>query len=128
MTKLTDSYQQRAAKKQWIKDGDRNTSFFHHVKRRRKNVIVFVQDENNVMQFMPDRISNTFVNYFRSIFASTNANSGRPFLGAQLSQDNHDYTYTISDSKEFFDTIKEMKRNASPGPDGFNVEFYLASN
>jgi hypothetical protein len=27
MTKLTDSYMQRA-KKQWVKDGDRNTSFF----------------------------------------------------------------------------------------------------
>jgi hypothetical protein len=84
MTKLTDSYQQRAAKKQWIKDGDRNTSFFHHVKRRTRNAIVSVQDENNVMQFMPDRISITFVNYFRSIFAFTNANNGRPFLGAQL--------------------------------------------
>jgi hypothetical protein len=124
MTKLTNSYQQRA-RKQWIKDGGRNTSFFHHVKRRTRNAIVSVQDENNVMQFMPDRISITFVNYFRSIFAFTNANSGRPFLGAQLSQDNHDYTYTISDSKEIFDTLKEMKRNASPGPDGFDVEFYL---
>jgi hypothetical protein len=38
MTKLTDFYMQRA-KKQWIKDGDRNTSFFHRaiVKRKRRN-------------------------------------------------------------------------------------------
>lgn len=45
MTKLTDSYMQRA-KKQWIKDGDRNTSFFHRaiVKRRRKNTIVSIKD------------------------------------------------------------------------------------
>jgi hypothetical protein len=89
MTKLTDSYMQRA-KKQWIKDGDRNTSFFHHaiVKRRRRNTILSVQDENNVIQFMPEKTSSTFVNYFRSIFASTNANNGRPFLGTQLPQDN----------------------------------------
>lgn len=54
MTKLTESYVQRA-KKQWIKDGDRNTSFFHNaiVKRRRRNTIVSVKDENNVIQFMP---------------------------------------------------------------------------
>jgi hypothetical protein len=79
------------------------------------------------MQFMPDKISNTFVNYFRSIFSSTNANTGRPFLGTQPLQDCEDYTYTIPDNQEILDTLKEMKRNASPGPDGFNVEFYLAA-
>jgi hypothetical protein len=115
MTKLTDSYMQRA-KKQWIKDGDRNTSFFHNaiVKRRRRNTIVSVKDENDVLQFMPDRISNTFVNYFRSIFASTNANNGRPFIETQLSQDDQDYTYFVPDSQEILETLKEMKRNASP--------------
>jgi hypothetical protein len=25
------------------------------------------------------------------------------------------------------ETLKDMKRNASPGPDGFNVEFYIAT-
>jgi hypothetical protein len=74
------------------------------------------------MQFMPG-----FFNYFRSIFASTNANNGRPFLGTQLPQDNQDYTYTIPDIQEILNTLKEMKRNASPRPDGFNVEFHLAS-
>jgi phage host-nuclease inhibitor protein Gam len=65
MTKLTDSYMQRA-KKNWIKDGDRNTSFFHRaiVKRRRRKTILSVRDENNVLHYMPDKISNTFVNYF----------------------------------------------------------------
>lgn len=93
MTKLTESYVQRA-KKQWIKDGDRNTSFFHNaiVKRRRRNTIVSVKDENNVIQFMPDRISNTFVSYFRSIFASTNTNNGRPYIGTIPPQEPQDYT------------------------------------
>jgi hypothetical protein len=76
---------------------------------------------------MPEKISNAFVNYFRSIFSSTNANNGRPFLGTQLPQGENDYTYSIPDSQEILDTLKEMKRNASPGPDGFNVEFYLAT-
>jgi hypothetical protein len=86
LTKLTDSYVQRA-KKQWVKDGDRNTTFFHHaiVKRRRRNTIASIKDENDVWQFTPDQISNTFVNYFRSIFASPNANNGRPFMHTQVS-------------------------------------------
>jgi hypothetical protein len=128
MTKLTDSYVQRA-KKQWAKDGDRTTSFFHHaiVKHRRRNTIVSIKDDNDVMQFMPDQISNTFVNYFRSIFASPNANNGRPFLHTQVPQENQEYTYSIPDDREILETLKDMKRNASPGPDGFNVEFYIAT-
>jgi hypothetical protein len=128
ITKLTDFYMQRA-KKQWVKDGDRNTSFFHHaaVKRRRRNTIASVKDENNVLHFMPDKISNTFVNYFRSIFSSTNANNGRPYTATTLPQDDQDKTYSTPDEQEILDTLKEMKRNASPGPDGFNVEFYIAT-
>jgi hypothetical protein len=76
---------------------------------------------------MPDKISNTFVNYFRSIFSSANANTGRPFIGTNPPQDTQDYTYSIPDEHEILDTLKDMKRNASPGPDGFNVEFYIAT-
>ena len=79
------------------------------------------------MQFMPDQISNTFVNYFRSIFASPNANNGMPFLGTQPPQQNQDYTDSIPDDQEIWETLKDMKRNASPGPNGFNVEFYIAT-
>ena len=97
------------------------------VKRRRRNTIVSVKDENDVLQFMPDKICNTFVSYFRSIFASTNANNGRPYVGTNLPQHPQDYTYSMPDEKEILDTLKDMKRNASPGPDGFNVEFYIAT-
>jgi hypothetical protein len=76
---------------------------------------------------MPNKISNTFVNYFRHIFASQNPNTGRPFIHAQMPSSPQDYTYTIPEKQELLDTLLEMKRNASPGPDGFNVEFYLAT-
>lgn len=35
-------------------------------------------------------------------------------------------TFKASD-KEIYDTLKSMKRNKSPGPDGFNVNFFLAA-
>jgi hypothetical protein len=76
---------------------------------------------------MPDKISITFVSYFRCIFSSPNANIGRPFLSTQLPQDTSEYTYTIPDEKQVLQTLKDMKRNASPGPDEFNVEFYIAT-
>jgi hypothetical protein len=79
------------------------------------------------LKFMPNQISNNSVSYFRSIFASSNPINGRPFLGTQPPQNNQDYTYTIPDNQEIWETLKDMKRNASPGPDRFNVEFYVAT-
>ena len=43
------------------------------------------------------------------------------------SQDSQDPTYSTPDKKELWDTLSEMKKSASPGPDGFNVEFYIAT-
>jgi hypothetical protein len=96
LSKPTNSYMKRA-KKHWIKDGDTNTAYFHRsiIKRRRgRNIIASIKDDNNVLQHMPYKISNTFVNYFRSIFASSNTDHGRPFLSTQLPQDTSDYTYS----------------------------------
>ncbi|XP_037450975.1 uncharacterized protein LOC119321366 [Triticum dicoccoides] len=128
MSKLTDFYRQRA-KKNFATKGDRNTNFFHHavLKRRKKNTIVSIKDENDNIHFNPQAIANTFVSYFRYIFASPNVNVGRPFLASRIISNSHDYTYSIPDKEEILNTLKDMKINASPGPDGFNVEFYIAT-
>jgi hypothetical protein len=99
MAKLTESYMQRV-KKHWIKNGDRNTTLFQRaIAKRRRNTIVSIKDENDIIQFMLERISNTFVNYFRSICGSTQTNSGRPFTHTQMLGDEQDYTYSIPDEK-----------------------------
>ena len=128
LSKLNSFYKQRS-KKGWATDGDRNTNFFHQVvlKRRKRNTICSVKDENNIVHFKPSLIANTFVNYFRYIFSSTHINCGRPFLASQLPEGSLDPTYLIPDKNEVLQILKDMKLNASPGPDGFNVEFYLAT-
>jgi hypothetical protein len=126
-TKLNDFYVQRA-KKSWAIDGDRNTAFFHRAvaRRKRRNYIVSVTDEHNVTHFMPDQIANTFVLYFRSIFASQSMQQATPTIPTSPPQTN-DFTDSIPTKEEIWETLKGMKRNTSPGPDGFNVEFYLAT-
>ena len=128
LSKLNQYYEQRS-KKGWVKYGDRNTRFFHQavLKRRKRNTICSIKDENDVTHFKPSLIANAFVNYFRFIFSSTNINVGRPFLGTHLPENSEDLTYSIPDKNEILQILKDMKLNASPGPDGFNVEFYLAT-
>jgi hypothetical protein len=82
ITKLNDSYLQRA-KKNWAKDGDGNTAYFHRsiAKRRRKNTIFSIKDEHNLTHFMPDKITSVFTSYFRSIFSTLRPGStSRPIF------------------------------------------------
>jgi hypothetical protein len=128
MTKLTEFYRQRA-KKHWATQGDRNTSYFHHaiLKRKRRNRIVSITDVNGNNLHDPDDIATEFVNYFRNIFRSSSANNDRPVLITTHPQESQDFTYSIPSKHEIWEILKSMKKNASPGPDGFNVAFYLAA-
>ena len=85
--------------------------FFHHavLKRRKRNTIVSIKDENDNIHFNPQDIANTFVNYFKYIFASPNVNVGRPFLASSLPLDCQDYTYSVPDKEEILNTLKDMK-------------------
>lgn len=99
LTKLTEFYRQRA-KKHWATQGDRNTSYFHNVvhKRRRRNRIICIKD-----------------------------NLGRSNLSSTQPRDTQDFTNSIPDKKEVWEILKSMKKNASPGPDGFSVGFYISA-
>jgi hypothetical protein len=128
MTKLTEFYRQRS-KKHWAVHGDRNTSYFHSAvrKRQRRNRIVSIKDEHGRNLFDPDDIAHEFVHYFKSIFHSSGTNNGRPLFSTSCPQGAQDFTNSIPDKQEVWEILKAMKKDASPGPDGFNVAFYTSA-
>lgn len=128
MTKITEYYRQRA-KKHWDTQGDRNTTFFHMAvqKRKRRNRIVSIWNIHGHDLFDPEDIASEFVQYFKSIFCSSTTNNGRPILNTTLPQDSEDYTNSVPGKQELWGILKEMRKNASPGHDGFNVAFYTSA-
>jgi hypothetical protein len=44
-----------------------------------------------------------------------------------LQVDADDFTNSVPDKQEIFGILKDMRRNASPGLDGFNVGFYISA-
>lgn len=128
MSKLTEYYRQRAKKHRAAK-GDRNTPYFQNavLKRRRSNRIVSIADAHGNYLSDPNDIAAEFVNYFRNIFCSNRSNNDRELPSTTLPHESHDFTNSIPSKQEIWETLKSMKRNASPGPDGFNVAFYLVA-
>lgn len=122
LTKLTEYCRQRA-KKHWATHGDRNTAYFHNAvqKRKRRNRIVSIRDAHGNKLFDPTDIANEFVHYFQSIFTSTSTNNVTYIPNMNILNHADDFTNSVPDKQEIFGILKGMRRNASPGPDGFNV-------
>lgn len=150
-----EQFHLQRAKKNWALLGDRNTSFFHLsiTKRSRKNRIAYLQNLDGSHSTTQEQLAATLLAYFHSIYNVNNLNtSDTDIFDSQLDivqEDNQthvsppnynilaghevqiqtDLTYTnsIPDDTELHNIIKEMRNNASPGPDGLNALFYESS-
>ncbi|KAJ0096620.1 hypothetical protein Patl1_27306 [Pistacia atlantica] len=60
------------AKQQWLKDGDRNTKFFHLCanQRRKSNVIKQISNDDGRLANKPEEVSNLFQVFFQALFSS----------------------------------------------------------
>jgi hypothetical protein len=57
--------------------------------------------------------------------APPNHSNAGPLSNSQPA--NHDFTNSIPDAQELHCSVKNMRNNASLGPDGFNAAFYKSA-
>lgn len=118
---------------QWLKEGDRNSGYFHNQIKNRWNqnkVLAIVNSEWQLHTNLKD-IQNIAVNHFRSMLGAgprgicpNLQNFSLPLVSSISPQQAASIERDISD-EEILATLKSMKKNKSPGPDGFNVNFFL---
>ena len=73
----------------------------------------------------PGDIAKEFIQYFSNLFTST-----LPTQNLDFSHEGtiiNEFIHSIPSLDECLQIIKNMKLNASPGPDGLNVAFYRAA-
>ena len=113
----------------WLKDGDRNTKFFHTKasQRRRRNYIQGLYDNNNRWCTQKQGIIDTVVDFYQSLFTSANSDSFDEVLDEiphlVTSDMNAQLTDTFS-AVEVEAALKEMAPLKAPGPDGMPPVFY----
>lgn len=56
----------------WVKNGDRNTKYFHTqaTKRFRRNGVVGIRDEQNTWKVQPEEITKVLIDYYKALFTS----------------------------------------------------------
>ncbi|PNX99941.1 cysteine-rich receptor-like protein kinase, partial [Trifolium pratense] len=113
----------------WIQEGDANSRFFHSsIKgRRRRNQIVKIKKEAVWLEGVEAIKQETKDHFSKHLSEEW---SSRPFLQGinfkSLSNEDNDLLLAPFDESEVKDTIWSCDGNKSPGPDGFNLNFFKA--
>jgi mannosylglycoprotein endo-beta-mannosidase len=111
-------------------EGDANTSYFHSIAngRRRKQIILSIEDGENVLT-EEGEIREHILRFYKDLFGSVS--DPEIHLGLDIwegarrvSSEDNDMLLQPFSEQEIEDTIKDLKSNIAPGPDGFSVAFY----
>lgn len=124
--KRKESFWAQKSRAQWLKEGDKNTRFFHTLAtiRKRKNSIESITHNGSTFT-KPSEIKKASVDFFKSLFTEHHKN--RPtFLNLNFTKLNHDQACNLilpfSDS-EIDEVVSSCASDKAPGPDGLNFRF-----
>ncbi|KAK9288102.1 hypothetical protein L1049_016549 [Liquidambar formosana] len=114
---------------QWLKEGDKNTKFFHlsTVICGKRNSIDFLKNEAG--QWISDRasIGTCFTNQLKDLFSSSHPDfpdSLDSLLPRLITEDDNMALCSIPDETKIRDVLFRMGSLKAPGPDGMSVLFY----
>ncbi|GLT96020.1 hypothetical protein SLE2022_136690 [Rubroshorea leprosula] len=114
---------------QWLKEGDRNTAYFHNraSARRKKNHIAALIDDNGTSISDRRGVEEICVRYFKDLFTSGYSGPNRRILQALMGRISPSMaTFLDRDftSFEVLAALKQIHSSKAPGPDGMNASFY----
>ncbi|KAL8109505.1 hypothetical protein AgCh_025564 [Apium graveolens] len=123
---------QQKARVDWLRLGDNNSKFFfNQIKGRwNRNKILSIENNNGEIVFGRQAVTNVAVEFFSNSLGSPPPLQEIDLRSLQCAQvtDNQASLLLMGITLEIIlSTLKTMKKNSAPGPDGFNVEFFLST-
>jgi hypothetical protein len=113
----------------WLKEGDRNTKFFHQkaVWRARRNKIKRLKDEEGSWKDAPTDMERMATSYFKELFTrDPSLNSGElvDMIKEKVTASMNDDLCRDFSDEEIGDALFQIGPLKAPGVDGFPARFY----
>ena len=127
--RLEESYWHARARANEIRDGDKNTKYFHHKasQRKRRNCIKGLLDENGVWKKGREEMFEVVHQYFAGLFTSDNpVDMGEAVEGLQscVSEAMNERLVLPPSGEEVREALFSMHPNKAPGIDGLHALFF----
>ncbi|KAH9732412.1 putative reverse transcriptase/RNA-dependent DNA polymerase [Citrus sinensis] len=124
-------YWKQRSRADWLKEGDKNTKFFHSKAsaRRRKNKIWGVEDDQGNWVDDPEGIEGEFCGFFQQLFTSSNPSQTQisealKGLLPKVSQEMNTHLEEPFTPEDITRALSEMCPTKAPGPDGLPAAFF----
>lgn len=116
----------------WVEDGDRNTAFFHNLVHFRShfNFISQITNLDGSSVCEKSDIENAFIQYYSNLWTTPCDNSYLCIISSSLGglptiYDVYGRFLTREVTREeIYHIVLDLSSGKSPGPDGYNAEFY----
>ncbi|XP_074293596.1 uncharacterized protein LOC141620688 [Silene latifolia] len=124
-----EQYWRQRSRALWLKDGDRNTNFFHMRagERKRKNYISKLIDDGGVEKAGNDAVAGVAIEYFRHIFTLSNPANFDELLQGLEGRVTDRMNVGLRGNyreEEVVEALNQMHPLKAPDPDDMNALFY----
>ncbi|GJY54986.1 RNA-directed DNA polymerase, eukaryota, reverse transcriptase zinc-binding domain protein [Tanacetum coccineum] len=117
------------AKVDWLRDGDRNSSYFHKVlkgKLNRSKIYTDMGTDGSIYE--NDQVGVQFVKHFESFLGSTsiaaNMEDSDAYLFNKIDANNAEFMSKDVTKEEIKRVVFDIDDSKAPGPDGFTSKFF----
>jgi hypothetical protein len=129
MLEQEDLKWRQRAKEAWLRDGNRNTKFFHAcaTQRRQRNSIEHIVDRLGRHCENQNSVEQAFVDYFNDIFTSSmpyDVDTCTDDIKSRLTDSMKEGLTATYTAEEVHRALMQMVPLKAPGPDGFSADFY----
>lgn len=124
-----EKFWHQKARIKWLKEGDKNTAFFHACTaiRRKRNRIINLKNRYGQWCETEDQIKQEVEQYFRNLFTTSNPSGYDEILSGiprSITESmNKNLTRSV-DEAEIKKALFSMHPNKAPGPDGMSPLFF----
>ncbi|XP_027152155.1 uncharacterized protein LOC113758673 [Coffea eugenioides] len=116
------------ARVKWLRQGDRNSSYFHAVVRQRRaqGMIHRIKNSNGDWVDTTIDIASQAITYFSDLFTGSLQSSPdmRHLIPSMISEEENEKLEAVPTIEEVYRVVKSMDGDSAAGPDGFTGKFF----